>query len=74
MADAAYAIFRKPAKECTGNFFINDTLLYGGGVRDFAPYKNDPEAGWRVGMFLPKGDEAPPGALWGGGKAPVLAI
>lgn len=63
MADAAYAIFQKPARECTGNFFIDDTLLYAEGVRDFAPYKNDPAAGWRVGMFLPEGDEAPPGAL-----------
>ena len=63
MADAAYAIFAKPARECTGNFFIDDSLLYAEGVRDFTPYKNDPDAGWRIGMFLPDNDEAPPGAL-----------
>lgn len=63
MADAAYAILTKPARDCTGNFFIDDTLLYAEGVRDFAPYKVDPTAGWREGMFLPDDDRAPPGAL-----------
>jgi citronellol/citronellal dehydrogenase len=63
MADAAYAILSKPARDCTGNIFIDDTLLYAEGVRDFAPYKVDPTAGWREGMFLPDDDEAPPGAL-----------
>jgi citronellol/citronellal dehydrogenase len=64
MADAAYAILTKPARECTGRFFIDDTLLYGEGVRDFAVYKNDPdEPGWRPGMFLRDDDPAPPGVL-----------
>lgn len=63
MADAAYAILTKPARDCTGNFFIDDTLLYAEGVRDFAPYKVDPGAGWRAGMFLRDDDIAPPGAL-----------
>ena len=64
MADAAYAIFTKPARECTGNFFIDDSFLYGEGVRDFAVYKNDPASQqWRVGMFLPKENIAPKGAL-----------
>ena len=63
MADAAYAILTKPARNCTGNFFIDDTLLYLEGVRDFAAYKVDPTADWREGMFLPDDDRAPPGAL-----------
>jgi citronellol/citronellal dehydrogenase len=29
MADAAYAIFTRPARECTGNFFIDEDLLDG---------------------------------------------
>jgi citronellol/citronellal dehydrogenase len=63
MADAAHAIFLKPARTCTGNFFIDDTLLYAEGVRDFSIYRNDPEASLRVGMFLPESDIAPPGVL-----------
>lgn len=63
MADAAYAILIKPSRQCTGNFFIDDTLLHAEGVHDFAPYKVDPTAGWRAGMFLPDDDIAPPGAL-----------
>jgi citronellol/citronellal dehydrogenase len=63
MADAAYAILNRPARSCTGNFFIDDTLLYAEGVRDFAQYKVDPNAGWRLGLFLSEADQAPPGAL-----------
>jgi citronellol/citronellal dehydrogenase len=29
MGDAAYAIFTRPARECTGNFFIDEDLLEG---------------------------------------------
>jgi citronellol/citronellal dehydrogenase len=63
MADAAHAILSRPSRDCTGNFFIDDTLLYAEGVRDFAPYKMDPGAGWRQGMFLFDDDLAPLGAL-----------
>jgi citronellol/citronellal dehydrogenase len=38
MADAAYAIFRLPARETTGNFFIDDEVLAADGVTDFEPY------------------------------------
>ena len=27
MGDAAYVIFNRPARECTGNFFIDDEVL-----------------------------------------------
>jgi len=63
MADAAHAIFCKSARECTGNFFIDDTFLYAEGLRDFAGYKIDPTASPRIGMFLPEHDIAPPGSL-----------
>jgi citronellol/citronellal dehydrogenase len=29
MADAAHAVFLRPARECTGNFFIDDEVLEG---------------------------------------------
>jgi citronellol/citronellal dehydrogenase len=63
MADAAHAILCRPSRDCTGNFFIDDTLLFAEGVRDFSKYKMDPTAGWRQGMYLFDDDIAPPGAL-----------
>lgn len=63
MADAAHAIFNKPSRSCTGNFFIDDTLLYEEGIRDFSPYKIDPKAPWRPGMFIPEDNIAPDGAI-----------
>jgi citronellol/citronellal dehydrogenase len=44
MADAAYAIFNKPAKETTGNFFIDEDVLTQAGVTDFSHYAVDPTA------------------------------
>ncbi|MCW3062863.1 MAG: NAD(P)-dependent oxidoreductase [Solirubrobacterales bacterium] len=38
MADAAYAIFTRPSRECTGNFFIDDEVLAEEGVTDFSAY------------------------------------
>jgi citronellol/citronellal dehydrogenase len=63
MSDAAYAILNRPSRSCTGNFFIDDTLLYESGVRDFLQYKVDPRAEWRPGMYLSDSDLPPPGAL-----------
>lgn len=63
MSDAAHVIFNRPSRSCSGNFFIDDTLLYDAGVRDFLQYKVDPEAQWRPGMYLPDNDQPPPGAL-----------
>ena len=39
MADAAYAIFERPAKECTGNFFIDDEVLAAAGKSDLSEYQ-----------------------------------
>jgi citronellol/citronellal dehydrogenase len=38
MADAAHAILTKPSREFTGNFCIDDLVLYEAGVRDFSGY------------------------------------
>ncbi|MBV1918358.1 MAG: NAD(P)-dependent oxidoreductase [Sphingomonadaceae bacterium] len=62
MADAAYEILTRPSRECTGNFFIDDTLLASAGVTDFAHYRIDPSRPPRAGMFLPDDDLPPPGA------------
>ena len=41
MADAAYAIFARPSRECTGNFFIDDEVLAG---EDLSKYAMVPDA------------------------------
>ena len=40
LADAAYRIFQKPAREFSGNFLIDDTFLASEGVTDFEQYRN----------------------------------
>ena len=42
MADAAYAIFNRPASECTGNFFIDDEVLAAEGITDLEKYSVKP--------------------------------
>jgi citronellol/citronellal dehydrogenase len=49
VADAAYAILCKPARACTGNFFIDEELLRAEGVTDFARYA----AGGSDGPYAP---------------------
>jgi citronellol/citronellal dehydrogenase len=61
MSDAAYVIFNRPSRSCTGNFFIDDTLLYDSGVRDFDQYRIDPTVSPRWGFFIPESDKPPPG-------------
>ena len=61
MADAAYAIFHKPANSFTGHFLIDDTFLAGEGVTDFEPYRamtGEPLAGT---FFVPDQPAPPPG-------------
>jgi citronellol/citronellal dehydrogenase len=38
MADAAHAIFTRPSRESTGNFFIDDEVLAEEGITDLSPY------------------------------------
>ncbi len=39
VADAAHAILLRPARECTGNFFIDDDVLAEEGVTDLSGYR-----------------------------------
>lgn len=65
MADAAYAIFNKPAAGFTGNFLIDDTFLYGEGVRDFDKYRVDPTRPLMPDFFVPDDIPPPPGVKIG---------
>jgi citronellol/citronellal dehydrogenase len=38
MADAAYAILARPARECSGHFFIDEEVLREEGMTDFSAY------------------------------------
>jgi citronellol/citronellal dehydrogenase len=42
LADAAYVIFNRDAKECTGNFFVDDELLASEGITDLEKYSVTP--------------------------------
>ncbi len=61
MADAAHAILTKPARECTGNFFIDDLVLYAEGERDFDKYRVDPTQALMPDFFVPDDTPLPPG-------------
>ena len=65
MADAAHAIFEKPARDFTGNFLIDDSFLYGEGVRDFDKYRVDPTRPLMADFFVPADVPAPPGVKIG---------
>ncbi len=57
VADAAYAIFHKPAKSFTGNFLIDDSFLAEEGVTDFERYRVDAKEPLAPTFFVP---DAPP--------------
>jgi citronellol/citronellal dehydrogenase len=59
MADAAYAIFSKPAREFTGRFLIDDSFLAENGIRDFAHYAVDPTQELAPDFFVPDDVPAP---------------
>jgi citronellol/citronellal dehydrogenase len=61
VADAAYAILRRPARDCSGNFFIDDDVLREEGVYDFDQY--------RLGEGL-GGDELMPDLFLSGSDMP----
>ena len=65
MADAAHAIFNKPAAEFTGNFLIDDSFLYDEGVRDFEHYRVDPSRPLMPDFFVPEHMPPPPGVKIG---------
>ena len=61
MADAAYAIFHKPAQTFTGHFLIDDTFLHGEGVKDFEKYRAMPGEPLAGTFFVPDSPPPPPG-------------
>ena len=61
LADAAHAIFLKPAKEFTGNFLIDDSFLAGEGVEDFDKYRVDPKEPLAPDFFVPDHMKPPAG-------------
>jgi citronellol/citronellal dehydrogenase len=61
MADAAHAILRRPARACTGRFFIDDEVLWAEGVTDFARYNCQPNARLAPDLFVDPSAPAPPG-------------
>jgi citronellol/citronellal dehydrogenase len=65
LADAAYAVFRKPAASFTGNFLIDDSFLYGEGVREFDRYRVDATKPLAADFFVPDEPPAPPGVKVG---------
>ena len=66
LADAAYAIFCKPAASFTGNFLIDDTFLAGEGVTDFEKYRADPDQPLMPDFFVPDRPAPPPGVVISG--------
>ena len=54
VADAAHAILCRPARACTGQFFIDEEVLRAEGVSDFTPYAVDPQAPLVADFFLPE--------------------
>jgi citronellol/citronellal dehydrogenase len=61
MADAAYAIFHKPAKSFTGQFLIDDSFLASEGVTDFEQYRALPGQPLAATFFVPDVPPPPPG-------------
>lgn len=61
MGDAAHAILTKPSREFTGQFCIDDSVLYEAGLRDFEPYRVDPSVPLMSDFFVPDDSVPPPG-------------
>ena len=61
VADAAHAILCRTARECTGRFFIDNSVLHEAGVRDFGPYSVEPGAPLLADLFISPEAQPPPG-------------
>ena len=53
MADAAYMVLTRPARECTGNFFIDEVVLREAGVTEFDAYAVAPGNDLFRDFFVP---------------------
>lgn len=63
IADAAHALFLKPARGITGRFLIDDTFLAEEGVTDFSKYRVTPGIPLAPDFFVPDASTPPPGAF-----------
>ncbi len=54
VADAAYWIFNQPSTTCSGNFFIDSSVLTGAGETDLTKYAVDPKAKLLPDFFIGK--------------------
>jgi citronellol/citronellal dehydrogenase len=61
VADAAHVILSRPARECSGRFFIDDSVLYEAGVRDFDAYSVEPGGALLADLFIARDSAPPPG-------------
>jgi citronellol/citronellal dehydrogenase len=61
MADAAYQVFQKPAREFTGHFLIDDTFLAANGITNFEKYRAVPVEPLAPTFFVPDDIPAPRG-------------
>ena len=52
MADAAYAIFCRPSRNATGNFYIDDEVLAEEGITDLSGYAYRADADLQTDIFL----------------------
>jgi citronellol/citronellal dehydrogenase len=62
MAEAAYTVFGKPARELTGRFLIDDNFLAENGVADFDQFRVDPTQPLAQDFFVPA-EIAPPNSV-----------
>ena len=61
LADAAYAVFNKRAREFSGHFLIDDTFLAENGVTNFDKYRVDPTKDLMPDFFVPDSIPVPRG-------------
>ena len=52
MADAAWRILRRPSRQCTGNFFLDEEVLASEGITDFDGYAVTPGGDLIPDLFL----------------------
>lgn len=52
VADAAHAILTRPSRSCTGNFFLDETVLREEGITDFDNYAVSPGSDLTTDFFL----------------------
>lgn len=51
VSDAAYFIITKPSRSCTGNFFIDESVVRAEGITDLTQYACDPSKLSKVFLY-----------------------